>query len=211
MTIWMLLLASGLTWTPVRQHARGDTLWLLASSPANDAVHASDTEQSLRMRYGDAAVTRERVQLGEGETAPGLVLFARDPERRLEIQLADTVSLTTPIRATVTARGTRWFVYPGVTIGTRLDALERLNAGLFVLLGLSWDYAGTVMNWSGGKLATLWPRGPRGDQSVVLRLRAGTTPAEVDLARGVGGDREFSSRAMRKLNPHVYEVSIRPR
>lgn len=212
MTIWMLLVASGLTWTaPSRHQAPGDTLWLLAPSAANDAVHASDTERSLRVRYGNTAVTRERVQLGEGETAPGLVLFASDPSRRLEIQFDDTVSLTTPARVTVTEPRTRWFLYPGITIGTHLDALERLNAGPFVLLGLGWDYAGTVMNWSNGRLATLWPRTPDGEQSVFLRLDREATGAAAALARDVRGDREFPSRAMRRLNPHVYQMSIRPR
>jgi hypothetical protein len=212
MIILMLLATGSLMCTAQpRPDARADTVWLLAPSAANDAVHAFDTEQSLRERYGDSAVTRQRVNLGEGETAPGLVLFANDGGRRLEIAFQDTVALTKPTRVTLRGAATRWFVYPGVTLGTHLDALERLNAGPFVLMGLGWDYAGTVMNWSNGKLATLWPRNARGEQSVVLRLEAGRPAAEAALARKVVGDREFPSSAMRKLNPQVYEMSIRPR
>jgi hypothetical protein len=211
MTIWMLLIASAITSTaPSRPQASVDTLWLLAPNAANDAIHSTDTEAALRARYGRAAVTRERVQLGEGETAPGLVLFANDPERRLEIQFADTVALTTPTWVTVREPGTRWFLYPGVTIGTHLDRLEQLNEGPFVLAGLGWDYAGTVMNWSNGRLATLWPRDARGDQWVFLRLDGGST-ADTALTNRVRGDRQFPSAAMRQLNPHVYEMGIRPR
>jgi hypothetical protein len=208
MNIALLLVAGSLG---CKAPAPQDTAWLRAPSPVRDGIHASDTEQSLRARYGESAVTRDRVQLGEGQTAPGLVLYATDPRRRLEIQFIDTVRLTTPIRATVTEPGSLWIVYPGITIGTCLDSLERLNAGPFVLLGFDWDYAGTVMSWSDGRLAAQWPRDREGAQSVLLRLEPGITPAEVALARGLAGDREFRSTAMRKLNPHVYEISVRPR
>jgi hypothetical protein len=188
-----------------------DTVWLRAPSSVDDGIHASDTEPSLRARYGESAVTRDRVQLGEGQTAPGLVLYASDPHRRLEIQFLDTIGLTMPIRATVSEPGSLWVLHPGIVIGTRLDSLERVNAGPFVLLGFDWDYAGTVMNWSHGRLAALWPRDRDDAQSVLLRLEPGITPTEVALARGLEGEREFSSTAMRKLNPRVYEISIRPR
>src|SRR5688500_10995593 len=62
---------------------RADTLWLLASNPADDAVHASDTEATLRARYGADNVTPDRIDLGEGQTAPGTVLFPNDSSRRL--------------------------------------------------------------------------------------------------------------------------------
>lgn len=207
---WIFLIACSLTWQACRPSST-DTLWLLGPEAADDGVHATDSERSLRDRYGDAAVTRERVQLGEGQTAPGVILFADDSTRRLEIQFEDTIGLTQPIRATVKEPASGWTLYPGVTIGTRLDALERFNGGPFVLTGLGWDYAGTVLDWSNGKLATLWPRSPSGAQSVFIRLNRGPTATEADLARGLQGDRELSSTAMRELNPHVYEISVRPR
>ena len=63
-----------------------DTLWLLAHTPEGDGVHASDTEATLVARYGQAEVVRARVDLGEGETEPGTILFPRDSTQNLGVK-----------------------------------------------------------------------------------------------------------------------------
>lgn len=102
---------------------RTDTLWLFASDPADDAVHATDTEATLRARYGAENLASERIHLGEGETAPGTVLFPNDSSRRLTVIWEDTVARTRPTRVTVGSRRTRWCVIPGVSMGTSLLGL----------------------------------------------------------------------------------------
>jgi hypothetical protein len=186
-----------------------DTLWLLAPEPGRDAVHAADTEATLRARYGARHVARARISLGEGETAPGTVLFGDDPARRLTVRWEDTVRRARPVEARVDGFPTRWAVAPGVSLGTRLSALERLNGRPFRLFGFAWDYGGTVAGWEGGRLDTVWP-GRR------VRLRLEPDPeggADRALARQVRGDRLFSSAhpAMRALDPRVYDLAVVPR
>ncbi|MCR4340124.1 MAG: hypothetical protein NUW01_09610, partial [Gemmatimonadaceae bacterium] len=126
-----------------------DTLWLFASDPADDAVHASDTEATLRARYGAGNLASERIHLGESQTVPGTVIFPNDSSRRLTVIWEDSVARTRPTRVTIGSRRTRWFVIPGVSIGTSLSELESLNGKPFKLFGFSWDYAGTVSGWEG--------------------------------------------------------------
>jgi hypothetical protein len=100
-----------------------------------------------------------------------------------------------------------WTVAPGVSLGTRLSALERLNGRPFRLFGFAWDYGGTVADWEGGRLDALWP-----GQLVRLRLQP-EGGADGALARLVGGERLFSSAhpAMRALDPRVYDLAVDPR
>lgn len=190
-----------------------DTLWLFASDPAGDAVHATDTEATLRARYGAGNVAAERIHLGEGQTAPGTVLFPNDSSRRLTVTWDDTVARTRPTRVTVGSKQTRWRVIPGVSIGTSLSELERLNGRPFKLLGFMWDYAGTVMGWEGGRLDSLWRGGPENQVLVWLRLSPDSAGYASSHSREVVGESAFSSSlpAMRALNPRVYALFIEPR
>jgi hypothetical protein len=192
---------------------RADTLRLLASNPADDAVRATDTEATLRARYGADNIAPERIHLGEGETVPGTVLFPSDSSRRLTVTWADTIARTRPTRATVGSRRSRWVVIPGVSIGTSLSELERLNGKPFKLFGFSWDYAGTVSSWEGGRLDSLWRGGPENNVRVWLRLSPDSAGYASSHSREVAGDRVFSSSlpAMRALNPRVYALFIEPR
>lgn len=190
-----------------------DTLWLFAADPADDAVHATDTEATLRSRYGADNVGAERIHLGEGETVPGTVIFPNDSSRRLTVVWKDTVTRTQPTRVTVGSRQTRWAVVPGVSTGTSLSELERLNGRPFKLFGFAWDYAGTVSGWEGGRLDSLWRGGPENKVLVWLRLSPDSAGYASSRSREVAGDRIFSSSipAMRALNPRVYALFIEPR
>jgi len=188
-------------------------LWLLAPEPADDAVHASDTEATLRARYGAAHVTRARIPIGEGETAPGAVLFADDRGRRLSVIWGDSIRRAAPTSMSVMGAVTRWRVRPGVTLGTRLSELERLNGRPFELWGFEFDYAGTVYSWNGGRLDSAWATpSEEGAQHVVLRLMP-DSDASPQLQTQVAGEQLFSSAhpAMRALDPRVFELSVAPR
>lgn len=193
--------------------AAADTLWLFASDPAGDAVRATDTEETLRARYGADNVAAERVHLGEGDTAPGTVLFPNDSSRRLTVIWDDTVARARPMRVTVGSRRTRWHVIPGVSLGTSLSELEQLNGRPFKLFGFSWDYAGTVSGWEGGSLDSLWRGGPENKVLVRLRLRPDSAGYASAHSRQVIGDEIFPSSlpAMHTLNPRVYDLFIEPR
>jgi hypothetical protein len=186
--------------------------WLLAPDATDDAVHASDTEAALRARYGADNVTPARFEMGEGETSPGTTIFPRDPRRRLAVAWGDTIARARPVRVRVDGDSTRWRVVPGVSIGTRLSELERLNGRPFNLLGFQFDYAGTVDSWQGGRLDSLWRPAPGKRHLVWLRLRPDDA-ADGALESSVMGDRVFSSAhpAMRALDPRVYDLFVEPR
>jgi hypothetical protein len=190
-----------------------DTLWLLASDSARDAVHATDTETDLIRRYGAANVRRDSVNVGEGFYEPGAVIFPDDSLRRLEVIWQDTLKLRRPriarIQEYVRTPRSRWVVFPGISLGTCLPEVERINGGSFMLFGFAFDGAGTVDNWGKGRLDALWKSDP-GEKLVWVRFDptiAGPLP------RQISGDRLISSTlpAMRAVKPCIREIGVVPR
>ncbi len=168
------------------------------------ADHASMVE-----RFGAENVVKDDISLGEGEIVQGTILFAEDPERRLEVVWWDPEQMSDPQSVTFSGAPSRWWVAPGLTTGVALDSVVAMNGGPFTLLGFEWDYSGTVVDWKGGRFDAL----DREETDFIVRLspsqeaeeRVGRTKIESVL-----GDVDFSSDhpVMAELNPVVYSVSL---
>jgi hypothetical protein len=176
--------------------------WQL-SSDGGGAVSDSSSEEELRERFGSAQIDTTRIELGEGETAPGTVLFPRDSLRRLEIVWQDTVSRSHPARLILRGERSRWHVGPGISLNTSLTELERLNGQPFTLAGFGWDYAGVITSWNGGALdSTL--------AGIKLYLDPGSLQYGSEPYSQVLGDKDYSSDLppMQKLNPKVRTIFV---
>ncbi|MCZ8322644.1 MAG: hypothetical protein ACK442_13945 [Novosphingobium sp.] len=162
-------------------------------------VNAKDSAVSLKRRYGRAAVVTT-VPGPEGTTVRAVVLWPREPARRLEVTFWDE-RMTQPAGVTLGDQARRWSV-GGVKLGDSLQRVEALNGRPFQLGGFEWDYGGYLQDAKGGKLGVL-PGGCR--VSVRLGLTAG---AEVPLA--ILGDVTLQStdKAVQAARPVVTDLSI---
>jgi hypothetical protein len=184
---------------------RGDAPpeWSIVPGRSAGPITAASSERELARRLGPERVQAVRIGVGDGETVPGTALFPGDPARRLEVLWQDTVERRRPARLVLRGAGSRWRLPGGVSLGTPLGELERLNGRPFVLAGFGWDYEGVVVDWQGGALA-----GRLGASVHLYLAPAGerATPAYRTLL----GDREFSSALseMRQLDPRVYQIFV---
>ena len=170
------------------------------------------TPEVLAAAFGAANVTTESIHVGEGEFEEGTVLFSKVPEERLAILWTGGVTHGRPRDLFIRGEKSLWRTARGLTLGTTLQAVERLNRRPFRLLGFRWDYAGTTMSWSGGLLDD------RPDAPCRIRARfappqnaAGEFAAGAEkLLNQVSGERQFSSGhpAMQALNPVIYEIFV---
>lgn len=183
-----------------------DTLWLFAATAAQDAVHDADTEADLIARFGAENVRRDSVHVGEGKFA-GLVLFPNDSLRRAEVSWRDPANRSRPERVSVRGATTKWVAFPGVSGGSCLEEIERINGAPFTLYGFGWDYGGTNDAWGNGRLDSLW--GSKADKRVILRFGATIEPTP----RALQGEKIHASTlpAMRAAKPCVRELIVRPR
>jgi hypothetical protein len=179
-----------------------DSEWLIIGGQAAGRLTSEGSEAELRRHYG-GSVKSTRIQLGEGETTPGTVLFPGDSLRRAEIVWHDTVKRSRPARLILRGSQSRWQAGPGISLGTSLEELERLNGRPFTLAGFGWDYGGVIVDWSGGALDSALA-------GVKLYLDPGPVQYESAPYSQVLGDRDYSSSlpAMRQLNPRVAQIFV---
>jgi hypothetical protein len=131
------------------------------------------------------------------------VLYPSDSLRRLEILWRDTVGQQGPARVILRGRESKWQVERGISLGSSLQHLERLNGGPFTLAGFGWDYAGVVTSWNGGSLESALA-------GIKLYLDPGPAQYESAPYSQVIGDRDYSSAlpAMQQLNPRVARIFV---
>jgi hypothetical protein len=179
--------------------------WLILASGEKGSLNARTTRRDLVRMYGASNVVDQDVDVGEGETQPGTVVFPKDPERSIEILWQNPETKTLPASAQIEGAKSRWKAVHNISLGTSLRDLERLNGRPFKLAGFGWDYSGTVTSWENGTLAAELDGG---DGRVILRLDSPTPEAvDKDVAQ-VEGDRDFPSDhpVMQKLNPAAYQI-----
>lgn len=166
-------------------------------------------EAALIAAFGAANVKREDIDVGEGSTEPGTIVFPDDEKRRIEVLWHDNEKRRRP-SAIIVRDPSSWRVAvpgePAVTIGTgtELAAVEAANGKPFQLYGFGWDMGGSAGDWKGGRLAKL-------EGGCYLSLQFGPDPkakeAAVDKA---SGDKPFGSgsAAMKAVKPRVEKISI---
>ena len=164
------------------------------------------TEQRLIEIYGTQNVRPGDIYVGEGFTEPGATVFPDSAADRIEVVWSDGKKRAAPRFVRVKEKFTRWRTVDGVSIGTDLKTIERINRRPFRLRGFGWDNSGALSSWSGGRLDQQDTPGCR----VSLRaLPPGEGPWP-GVWEQVVGTAEFSSGhpAMQQLNPRVTELFL---
>ena len=194
--------ASASTPSPLASLPTASPEWLITPA-ASGPFSTGTSEADLRRRHGSSVVEHTRIDLGEGETAPGTVIYPADSLRRAEIIWQDTVARRRPGRIILRGTQSKWQVSQGISLGTSLQELEHLNGRPFTLAGFGWDYAGVITDWNGGALDTELSR-------VKLYLDPGAAQYESAPYSQVLGDRDYSSSltAMQQLDPRVSQIFI---
>lgn len=110
------------------------------------------TEADVLQAYGNLA-GRDSIHLGEGMFEPGIILF-KGTKNQVELYWNAATGTDRPGYVSIYGEDgqTDWATANGITIGTTLKEVERINGRPFELYGFGWDYGGYVSNWNGGTL-----------------------------------------------------------
>ena len=170
--------------------------WVIIPGSRVGAITSKCTLADIARSYGETNVRLKR-DAGVVEA----VIFPDDSLRRIEIAFGDTVNLRYPKSVTLRGSQSVWHTVSGVTLGTTVEDLQRLNTKPFEFNGFGWDYGGQVVNWHGGALAR--------DTTITIRLDA-LHLFDNKPYRSVMGDKKVSSsnRLARELRPYVGEIAI---
>jgi len=205
---WLVVLAAGVL---VAARALGAD-WVIVPGERVGPIDAGTSEAKLVELFGAANVKRETLETEPGHADPVTVVFASDPTRRAIIFWRDAETRLAPETVVINGERTVWKTDKGITLGTSLATLRRLNGKPLTLTGFGWDFGGTILDSNGGRLAEFGHQGPQGMTGRVLVVRVDPDPALRDTAayQQVLGEHDFSSDidAMRTLNPRAYELMV---
>lgn len=131
---------------PVSTDPPGD--WsILLEPPTLGIMDGQTTHEQLVQALGEAARLGD-VHLGEGETAPGTILYPGTPEE-VQIMWKDA-AMTVAQDANIGGSSSKWTFNGEPILGMTVQDIERINEGPFSLAGCCWDYEGGVLDWQGG-------------------------------------------------------------
>lgn len=190
---------------------------LLAGTPNNDwlivpglrvgPLTSKTTRVDLAGIFGSKNVVDQDVTVGDEGPMPGTVVHGRHPAESLVIiwhedRFLASIFFCFPQPPTgIRQESCRWHTQEGISFGTSLKQLEKLNGRPFKLLGFGWDEKGTVLSWEGG------------DLEHALQGRCGELSLHVvpeESREALRGDRLFTSdiAGMQVLNPRVRRMNV---
>lgn len=163
------------------------------------SVTSTTTREELVSLFGDANLSDQTIDVGEGETENGTVVNNGTDKTFTIIWTDDTRTAI----AAVTNLGSAWKTPEGIGVGITFDQLKD-KLGSFKLYGLDWDYGGTVV-FEGSNLAKY-------DGLLIVRLQPSENASQEAPSdyEAVVGDRLFESTNshFEKLGMTVSDMSV---
>ncbi len=144
--------------------------WLVLANGEKGPINSQTSREELVREYGAMNVVDRDVDVGEGEMESATFLFPNDPERQIKILWKDPDAKTEPQSADIfLVKKSRWHGAHGITIGTSVSELERLNGRpfRFTLKNDGTDMAEELISWRGGSLEKEF----QGEGRIILELQ----------------------------------------
>lgn len=165
-----------------------------------DSLLKFDSEEKLREVFGDS-IKRSIGYYPEGMGEYSNTLLFPGTANQVEfVWVDDSVTFSGLAYINITGQMTGWKTKEGITLGTKLKELEKLNKKPFTFYGFGWDYGGAA-NWDNGQLQ---------ERKIFVSLEypSDSMPIEFD---GLLGDHEVrsDSELAQKANPVVVEITMR--
>jgi len=185
--------------------------WTIVPGQRVGPIDAGASEAKLVELFGRGNVASEAFEVEPGVAVPATIVFAGDPTRRAIVLWRDETR-TGPESVLIRGERSVWRTDKGITLGTPLATLRRINGKPLTLIGFGSDVGGTVLDNGGGALTELGApeKGERVGRTLVLRVEPDPSQRDSPAYQQAIGDVELSSEsdAMRSLNPRVFQLMV---
>lgn len=146
----LLLALAALSWTgPVEGKAAAAGRQPRTAVTCDWPIGVFENARTLLRRFGRQARMAD-IARGGGETERGVVLYANDPRRRIEVLFWDNTDYS-PKSVRFSGAGAPWTVW-GIRIGDSMESVRRRNGRAFTLQQFGSDQGGTLESPQGGRL-----------------------------------------------------------
>jgi hypothetical protein len=92
---------------------------------------------------------------GESDSGPSAEMYMLDPKKRVTVQMDSKKKIKA---MAIHGLESVWHTREGITLGTSLATLEKLNGRAFHFRAFEGEHGGEIVDWGGGKLAASLPR-----------------------------------------------------
>lgn len=187
----------------------GDNDWLIVPGKRLGPITATSTHADLIRVFGAKNVVEADVTVGGDEPEPGTIVLGDAPEQKLAVIWSEDGHVHSVAICQEEKLNCRWHTADGISLGTSLKALERLNGRSFQFYGFGWDYGGAVVSWEDGKLERLEP-GICGALDLTLDVTGAMPPEKRKIYDELQGEVEFSSSdpPAQALAPAVVSMTL---
>lgn len=160
------------------------------------------TKESLIATYGAANVTEEAIPWVDSEEK-AVVLFASDPEARVELLWLDKTSGGPRVIQTA---GAKWTGPLGLHVNASMADVEAANGAPVSLMGFSNHNSGEANDFHGGKLEA----GDKGCSTTLIFATPEDLPPEVAAPVNNDPEKVYSSDGleMRAAKPFLYTIVL---
>lgn len=165
-----------------------------------DKLLSFQSEADLIKTYG-ADVKRSTGYYPEGMGEYQNTLLFPDTKNQVEfVWQDDSVSFSGLSYIHISGEATDWKTKEGITLGTTMKDLEKLNQKSFIFSGFGWDYSG----------ATDWDNGHLQERKIFVNLAYPGENVSPEHDALIGDhDIRSDSELAQKVNPIVFEITMR--
>ncbi len=189
-----------------------DPAWLIVPGGKIGPISPNASESDLIEIFGKKNIKNEEIYLdNEGEeTETGTVIYPNNPQKRIKILWKDENERRYLKRVELFGDKSYWTTTEGISLGTSLKELERINGHDFIFWGFGWDGGGFVNSWENGKLEEMYTDVVSIRLDMINQNKNGLKLSKEKL-NSVIGEREVNSgnQVAQKINPTVRQMFIK--
>lgn len=130
-----------------------NTEWLCVPGEKVGQITNKSTEDDLKRIYGNQNVISAKELIEEGTREVTITYIYKGTNNEIKVLWEDGKTFITPSWVWISNNGSKWVTPEGITIGTSLEDLQKINKDIFIFNGFRWDYGGVVTSWGKGNLS----------------------------------------------------------
>jgi len=172
--------------------------WLIIPGERVGSITPKSSEKQLIEFFGEENVKREEIVVGEGEGYEIATFIFKGTKNEILVKWQDDKVLNKPSSISIYKEGTQWKTPEGITVGTTLSEINKINGMDFDISGLGWQFGGFVNSWNKGTLSKYK------DRSLTIRFNGSPLSSKF-----YGSGKYFSSKDPGAINAGLIVDLIR--
>lgn len=125
--------------------------WICVPGQRVGPITKEINDQALIQFFGIKNIKTETINSDEELGTPGEIITYVYPNTKNEIMIR--WKKQKPWIISIYQKGTQWKMAEGITVGSSLKEVLKINKKDFFIAGYGWEYGGRVISWNDGELA----------------------------------------------------------